>query len=163
MTRTPTRVLLPLLLVLAGSAGQALAGDPPRDASRETSREAPREPLPDWNDLSRAHREQLSAPIRDRWNNSSQDERAGMLRHASRWQRMSPEDRERASQGVNRWQDLAPDKRYEMRALYHKLDALSETERDAFRRRWRAMTLEQRREWVQANPPPRHDGHDGKR
>lgn len=162
MTRSPTRVLLALLLAMV-SGGHALAGDPPRDASRESSRESTREPLPEWNDLSRAQREQLSAPIRDRWNNSSQDERAGMLRHASRWQRMSPEDRERASQGVNRWQDLPPDKRYEMRALYHKLDTLSETERDAFRRRWRAMSEQQRREWVQANPPPRHDSGDGKR
>lgn len=122
--------------------------------------------LPDWAGLTPEQREQLIAPLRERWDNASPERRRHMLEHADRWQSMTPEERQRARQGANRWNDMPPERRQQARALYEHLRTLPEAERKALTERWKTMTPEQRRAWVEAHPPseearPRRDrrGH----
>jgi len=146
--RQTISLLLPLCLFAA--AGQA---QPPASAPS----------LPVWEQLTVQQREQLTATIRDRWDNSSPEERARMLARAERWQQMAPQRRERASRSVNRLQDLTPEQRRELRALYHHLFTLPEPERDALRSQWQAMTPDERHAWAEAHPPPPRQSHPSSR
>jgi hypothetical protein len=142
MTRHHPRLLRALLpLLMAVVASPVLAADPPPSS------------LPNWDQLTPAQREQLIAPIRERWNNEP-DQRQRMLERSQRWQQMTPEQRERAHRGVKRWEHMSPEQREQMRALYAKMRTLDPAERQALKDRWKQMTPEQRRAWVQANPAP---------
>ena len=110
--------------------------------------------LPAWEQLTDAQREQLLAPIRERWN-AAPDERARMFERAGRWQQMSPEKRRRAHRGVDRWRHMSPEQRTEARALYSRMRSLEPDGREALKARWRTMTTEQRKAWVSANPAPK--------
>lgn len=129
---------LPITLALAILAGPALAQSGPAQ-------------LPEWDQLSSDQREALIATVRDRWNEAP-DRRARMLRHAERWQQMSPEERERAHHGMKRWRGMSPERRDEARALYQRMRGMSADEREALRQRWKDMTRDQRREWLQQDP-----------
>jgi hypothetical protein len=109
--------------------------------------------LPAWEQLTPAQREQLIAPIRERWN-SEPEQRHRMLERAQRWKQLTPEQRERAHRGMKRWEHMNPEQRDQMRALYGKMRTLPPAERQALKERWRQMTPEQRAEWVKANPAP---------
>ena len=132
---------LPLAIALAVLAGPALAQ--PGDA-----------PLPEWEQLTAEQREALVAPVRARWN-SEPEKRARMLRHAERWQQMTPEEREHAHHGMKRWRGMSPERREEARALYDRMRGMSADERDALRERWKDMSGEQRRQWLEQNPAER--------
>ncbi len=138
--RTPP-LAVALALMLAGLSGPALA---------QTT--APQ--LPEWDQLSGQQREALIATVRDRWNDAP-EQRARMLRHAERWQQMSPEERQRAHHGMKRWRDMSPEKREEARALYQRMRTMPEQERRALHERWKEMTPDQRRDWLEQNPPRR--------
>lgn len=133
-----------VLLLAALLAGPALA----EQAS------APARSYPAWEQLSQAERELLIAPVRERWN-ANPEARARMMQHAQRWQTMTPEQRARARHGMGRWAHMPPEKRETMRALFAKMRTMTPEERQAFRAKWKAMTPEQRREWLRANPPPK--------
>jgi hypothetical protein len=146
-----TRVAAVLALLVAASP--VFAADPPKDAGT-----VPAKPLPAWEQLTPAQREQLIAPVRERWNNQP-EERQRMLERAERWQEMTPEQRKQARHGMKRWEHMSPEQREQMRALYAKMRGMDETQRAALKAQFRAMTPEQRRAWVQANPaPPEKDG-----
>ncbi len=108
--------------------------------------------LPAWEHLTSAQREQLITPIRERWN-AEPEKRQRMLDHAQRWHEMTPEQRKRAHHGMQRWQHMNPEQRTQMRALYDRMKSLPPEQRRALKADWRQMTAEQRRAWVQANPP----------
>jgi hypothetical protein len=131
-----------MVLLLALAAGNALAGDQAK----------PAQPMPAWEQLTPAQRELLVAPIRERWN-ANPDERARMYEHAQGWQSMTPQQRARARHGMHRWEQMDPERREQMRALFEKMRAMTPEQRKALREQWHAMTAEQRRVWVQANPP----------
>ena len=143
-TRTILAALLWTLAALAPAAAQ-----PVREGA----------PLPEWDQLTEAQREALIAPVRQRWNDNP-GKREHMLAHAERWQEMGPEQRARARRGAERWRQMDPEKREAMRALYARMRALPEAERQALRERWRAMTAEERRAWVSANPAPAEPAKD---
>ena len=126
---------------LALACAPALAADPAATA------------LPAWEQLTPAQREQLIAPLRERWN-AEPAQRARMLAHAQRWQQLTPEQRQRAHRGVDRWQHMAPEQREQMRAVFAHVRGLPDAERRAFMARWKTMTAEQKRAWVQAHPAP---------
>lgn len=109
--------------------------------------------LPTWDQLSAAQREQLIAPMRERWN-AEPAQRQRMLDHAQRWQQMTPEQRQRAHRGMKRWEHMSPEQRTQMRALYAKMRTLPPEQRGELKARWRTMTPEQRQQWVQDNPAP---------
>ena len=122
--------------------------------AQETARAATH---PAWEQLSTAERDLLTAPVRERWN-SNPGERARMLEHARRWQAMTPEQRQRAHHGMKRWSHMDPEKRAEARALFGKMRHMSPEQRKLLREQWHAMTPEQRKAWIEANPPrPRAD------
>lgn len=136
------RALLPAVLTtLLIAAVPAFAADPV----------VPAKPLPAWDQLTPQQRELLIAPVRERWN-AQPDDRARMLERAQRWQQMTPEQRQRARHGMQRWEHMNPEQREQMRALYGKMRSLDDEQRKALKAQWRAMTPEQRRAWVQANP-----------
>lgn len=110
--------------------------------------------LPEWDQLTTEQREALIAPVRARWNNEP-EKRARMLHHAERWQQMSPEERERARHGMKRWRDMSPERREEARALYQRLRGMPAAEREALRQRWKDMSAEERRAWLDQHPPSR--------
>ena len=150
--------LLACLLALAPLS--AFAQQPPAAAA-----------LPAWDQLSAEQRELLLGPVRDRWNRSAPEDRRDMLDHARRWQSMTPEQRERARDGhkrwkgmspeqreharhgMKRWRGMPPEKREEARALFEHIRPLPDAERKAMLERWKAMTPEQRKAWVEAHPP----------
>ncbi|KQZ66662.1 MULTISPECIES: DUF3106 domain-containing protein [unclassified Lysobacter] len=151
MFRLPFRPALTVALALTLlTAAPAFAGGPQARAPKGAA------PPPAWEQLSPQQREQLIAPVRDRWN-AEPDERQRMLDHARRWQQMSPDERKRARHGMRRWEGMNPEQREEARALFGRMRNLSDAEREALRERWRAMTPEQRREWMQRNAPKAGD------
>jgi hypothetical protein len=141
MTRT---FFVAFLLAWAGSA--VAAGQDRPEAS------TPAVQLRAWDQLTPAQRELLVAPVRERWD-ANPSERARILRHAQRWQTMTPEQRTRARRGLRHWEHMDPARRVEMRALFEKMKKMSPEQRKALRDKWHAMTAEQRRAWVEANPP----------
>jgi hypothetical protein len=110
------------------------------------------ETLPAWDQLTPAQRALVIAPIRDRWN-SDPDARQRMLGHAQRWQQLTPDQRTRMRRGLGRWEHMDPAQRETMRALFEKMRQSTPEQRQALRDRWRAMTPQQRRDWVRANQP----------
>jgi len=103
---------------------------------------------PAWEQLTPAQREQLIAPLRQRWNSQPQS-RARMLQHAQRWQQLAPDQRRRAQRGIQRLERMTPQQRQELRALYQHMQQLPEAERRRLRERLKTMTPEQRRAWLQ--------------
>lgn len=108
--------------------------------------------LPEWDQLTAQQREALVAPLRERWNQDP-SQRARMLGHAQRWQSMSPEQRGRARKGMRHFEGMDPVQRQQARALFQRMRTLEPKQRDALRAQWKAMTPEQRSEWVEQNPP----------
>lgn len=128
--------------------------------------------LPAWEQLTQAQRDELIAPMRERWN-ANPGERARMLERARRWHAMPPALRERAHRGMKRWERMDPARRAEMQALFertrdmprpqkreayalfHAMRDMSPAQRDALAKRWAAMTPAERARWMRENAPPR--------
>lgn len=110
------------------------------------------QPLPEWDQLAPEQREALVSTVRDRWNNSP-ERRAHMLRHAERWQQMTPEERRSARHGMKRWHDMSPERREEARALFQHMRGMPAAEREALRARWKTMSAEERRAWLERHRP----------
>ena len=141
-------LFLPALLLLA-CAGSAFAQSTP----------APPPALPEWDQLTPQQRETLIAPLRDRWNDST-DERARMYEHALRWQAMTPQQRELARRGMHRFEHMDPQQRRDAKVLFVKMRGMSPEQRAKLRDDFKAMTPEQRRQWIRQNTPsdlPRDD------
>lgn len=126
--------------------------------------------LPDWDHLSPAQREAIIAVVRERWNRDP-GQRQRMLQHAERWRQMTPDQRRQAMQGQRRWEQMTPEQRERARAAYEQshgrppgdrphppsgergrlrseFETLPPDQQDALRAQWKAMTPEQRREWM---------------
>ena len=139
--RIPSFSRRALLLAVLIAAGPAFAADPAT-------------PMPAWEQLTPAQREMLIAPVRERWNSAQPEDRARMFERAQRWQQMTPEQRQRARHGMQRWESMSPEQREQTRALFAKMRTLDEPQRKALKAKWRTMSAEERRAWVQANPAP---------
>jgi hypothetical protein len=94
------------------------------------------------------------AVVRERWN-SNPRERGRMLQHAERWQRMTPGQRRSAEEGKRRWEQMSPEQRKEARAAFERGRGLPPAERAELRERLKAMTPEERREWLRTHRNPR--------
>jgi hypothetical protein len=114
---------------------------------------APPAPLPAWDQLSPAQRDIVIAPIRERWN-TNPDARARMFEQAQRWRQLTPQQRNRARRGMWKWERMDPEQRDAVRALFHRMRHMTPDQRQVLRDRWRAMTPEQRRDWVRSNRGP---------
>ena len=129
-----------LLLSLLLLSGQALAQSQPAAT------------LPEWDKLTPQQREALIAPVRERWN-SEPAERARMLERAQHWKSFSPHERGQARKGMRRFENMTPQQREEARALFERMRQMQPEDRKKLREEWSRMTPEQRRAWVQKNPP----------
>jgi hypothetical protein len=132
----------------------ALVAAPAFAQTTSTPAPAPAPAYPAWEQLGRAERELLIAPLREHWN-TQPEARARIMQHAQRWQTMTPEQRQHARFGMRRWAHMSPEKREAMHALHTKMHTLAPEERKALKKKWRAMTPEQRCEWLRENPPPK--------
>lgn len=108
--------------------------------------------LPAWDQLTAAQREQLVAPIRERWD-AEPAERQHMLERATRWRALSPDQRRRAHRGVQRWEHMSVEQRDQARALYSRMCTLEPAARAELKQAWRAMSAAQKTAWTKANPP----------
>ena len=108
--------------------------------------------LPEWDKLTPQQREALIAPVRERWN-SEPAERARMLERAQHWKSFSPHERGQARKGMRRFENMTPQQREEARALFDRMRQMPPEDRKKLREEWSQMTPEQRRAWVQKNPP----------
>ena len=144
----------------------------PAGARAQTSRTTEAQPLPAWEQLTPAQRDELIAPLRERWN-SHPDERARMAERARRWHAMPPEQRGRAHRGMDRWERMDPAKRAEMQvlfertrsmprqqrhetfALYHAMRKMTPEQREALKQQWQTMTPAQRSDWMREHAPKR--------
>lgn len=125
--------------------------------------------LPAWDQLTPTQREQLVAPLRERWNNADAAQRQRMLGHAQRWQQLTPDQRRRAHRGLQRFQHMDPGQRAQMQALFAAIRPLPRERQREILAQWRQMTPEQKQAWLKAHPaPPRaqprpHSGEDARR
>ncbi len=145
-TNRLSTLLCAAALALAGitSIGMASAQTPP--PSPRSAQDAP----PEWERLSQAQRDAILTVVRERWNANPRD-RARMLQHAERWQRMSPEERRSAEQGKRRWQRMSPEQRTQARAAFERGRGTLPAKRAELREKLRAMTPEERREWLRTH------------
>lgn len=111
-------------------------------------------PMPEWDKLTPQQRDTLIAPIRDRWNNAP-EHRQRMYDRSHDWETMTPEQRQQARRGMNRFENMSPGQRRDAQALFGKMRHMDKAQRDQLNAQWQAMTPEQRKQWVDANPPPR--------
>jgi hypothetical protein len=158
MNRSHRRFVLlcAAMFALAGVAFAGVAGaqTPPPARSAQNAPEPP-----EWERLTQAQREAVMAVVRERWN-ANPGQRAKMLQHAERWQRMTPEQRQRAQQGQRRWAQMTPQQRKQARAKFELGRDLPPEQRAALRAELKAMTPEQRREWMRTHR--RQQGQQGK-
>ena len=142
----PNLLFVTLCAVLFAFASMAVAQTPQERRIPAQSMPQP----PEWEQLSAAQREAMIAVVRERWN-SNPGQRARMLQHAERWQRMTPEQRRNAQHGQRRWEQMSPEQRKQARAAFERGRGLPPAERAALREKLKAMTPEQRREWLRAH------------
>lgn len=111
--------------------------------------------VPDWAQLTPAQQQAL-APLRETWDTLPASRRVMALERAerrARWEAMTPEQRERMREGMRNYRDLPPPLREKMRESMRALHALPDAERKALRARWRQLSPEQRRAWLEAGGP----------
>lgn len=108
--------------------------------------------MPAWDALTDAQRAVLIAPIRERWNGNA-DARGRMYGHAQRWQSMTPAQRKEAQRGMRRWDHMSPGQRDKARGMFDKLRDLPPEQQAAARARFKAMTPEERRAWLDKEMP----------
>ena len=148
--RVPRQCAAMLVLAVAGLCGlmpvmAQQRGDAPASTGSAVT-------LPSWERLTPAQRGQLIGPLRERWN-ANPDQRARLMGHAQRWQQLTPDQRRRAHRGRERLQHMTPGQRTEARAAFQRMRDMPQAERAALREKLRAMTPEQRAQWLQAQRP----------
>ncbi|PIQ37838.1 MAG: hypothetical protein COW59_05025 [Lysobacterales bacterium CG17_big_fil_post_rev_8_21_14_2_50_64_11] len=111
--------------------------------------------MPRWEQLSPAQREALSTPLRERWNQAAYEQRLRWLRQAERWQNLSPEDRKAARDGLRAYRKADPQTREKLRDVFQNLRNASPEQRAALREKWRSLSPEQRKRWLDAGGPGR--------
>lgn len=111
--------------------------------------------VPDWAQLTAAQQQAL-APLRETWDTLPASRRVMVLERAerrARWEAMTPEQRERIREGMRNYRDLPPPLREKMRESMRAMRALPEAERKALHARWRQLSPEQRRAWLELGGP----------
>lgn len=111
--------------------------------------------VPAWAELT-PKQQQALAPLRETWDTLPASRRLMALERAerrARWEAMTPEQRERMREGMRNYRDLPPPLREKMRESMRAMRALPEADRKALRARWRQLSPEQRRAWLELGGP----------
>jgi myosin heavy subunit len=143
--RVSSIVLIATLTAFA-SFGVALAQQA-TTAAQTAKPQAAAQSFPAWEQLTAEQREALIATVRDHWNQNPQ-QRTRIMNHAQRWRQLTPEQRQRAMKGRHRWDQMTPEQRAKARTMFEQRERISPEERAALREKLKAMTPEQRREWL---------------
>ena len=154
-------LLYSALLAFCCIASAGVAAQSPPQAG-QTARTTPQQGMPqppDWERLPSAQRDALIAVVRERWD-AEPGQRARMLQHAERWQRMTPEQRRSAQRGKQRWEQMSPEQRKQARTKFEMGRDLPPEARSRLREKLKAMTPEQRREWIRTHR--RGQGREGR-
>lgn len=109
--------------------------------------------LPRWEQLSPEQREALSTPLRERWNQAAYEQRLRWLRQAQRWQNLTPDERKAARNGMRAYRKADPQTREKLREVFQNLRNASPEQRAALREKWRSLSPEQRKQWLDAGGP----------
>lgn len=157
--------LRPLLLLALLLPGLALAQDESREGRRSHGHHgAPHHgpvvvpegvKVPTWDELTPAQQASVER-LRERWDGLPASQRVMALERAerrARWEAMTPEQRERIREGMRNYRELPPELRERMRESMRAMRALPEDERKELSARWRALSPEQRRAWLEAGGP----------
>ena len=111
--------------------------------------------VPAWAELSPAQQQKL-AHLAERWDSLPASRRVHALerleRHA-RWEAMTPEQRQRLRAGARNFHELPPELREKLRESMRVVRALPEAERRQLHARWRSLSPEQRRAWLEVGGP----------
>lgn len=161
------------LLVLAGSLAH---GHPPDDARGERSNDGDRReyrpfrgrhhvladiPVPDgvsvptWDELS-TERQASLARMKEDWDTMPASRRVmalERLERRARWDALPEEERDRLREGARNFHDLTPELKDRMRASMQAMHDLPEPERRKLFERWRGLSPEQRRTWLESGGP----------
>lgn len=111
--------------------------------------------VPTWDQLTPAQQKSVER-LRERWDTLPASQRVMALERAerrARWAAMTPEQRERIREGMRNYRDLPPELRETMRESMRAMRALPEAERRELFAKWRALSPEQRRAWLEAGGP----------
>ena len=111
--------------------------------------------VPNWDQLTPAQQKSVER-LRERWDTLPASQRVMALERAerrARWEAMTPEQRERIREGMRNYRELPPELRETMRESMRAMRALPEPERKALLSKWRALSPEQRRAWLEAGGP----------
>lgn len=159
--------LRPILLLAALLPALALAGERDRDDDGDRHHRHRGLPhhgpvvvpegvrVPSWDELSPAQQASVER-LRERWDTLPASQRVLALERAerrARWEAMTPEQRERIREGMRNYRELPPELRERMRESMRAMRALPEEERRELFARWRALSPEQRRAWLEAGGP----------
>ena len=156
------------LLLAATFAGSALtapaapAGERPRPHAHDADGHhahrrfgPPPADVPRWADLT-PDRQRRLAHLRDRWEAMPPAKRVRVLhrlqRH-DRWLALDPAERERLRAGARNFREMPPALKATMRASFVALQRLPEAERGPLLARWRSLSPEARRAWLEAGGP----------
>jgi hypothetical protein len=108
--------------------------------------------VPSWNQLDAQEQADLQ-PFADRWDRMPASRRVHILERYQRWQQLPPEKRQAMREGLANYQRMSPEQRQKIRESIHAVRALPPDQQHALRARWRAMTPEQRKAWLDAGGP----------
>jgi TRAP-type C4-dicarboxylate transport system substrate-binding protein len=108
--------------------------------------------VPSWNQLD-PQRQAVLQPFADRWDRMPASRRVRILERYERWQHLPPEQREAMRDGLANYRHMSPEQRQKIRESMHVIRALPPDRQQALRQRWRSMTPEQRKAWLDAGGP----------
>lgn len=111
--------------------------------------------VPTWAQLSPDQQKAL-ASMQARWDEMPASRRVmalERLERRQRWEAMTPEQREKIREGMRNFHDLPPEMKDRMRASMQALRALPEDQRRTLFERWRQLSPEQRRAWLETGGP----------
>lgn len=165
----PGLVALALVLVMSLPVSAHERGDRGKDHWQASPHHGPATVpagvvVPSWDELSPEQRKHLARHAQD-WDTLPASRRVHALERAerrARWEAMPPEQRERLRQGMRNYRDMSPEQREQARQAMRVMHGLPAQQREALKKKWRSMSPEQRRAWLETggpgiSPPPQAD------
>jgi hypothetical protein len=107
---------------------------------------------PSWSQLDAQQQSDLR-PFADRWDRIPPWRRVRILERYRRWQGMPPEKRRAMREGLANYERMSPEQRWKIRRSIHAVRALPREQQLELRARWRTLTPEQRKAWLDAGGP----------
>lgn len=142
-------------------------GEPPQPmawSSLSPAQQRVLEPLQgQWNQLRPGHQRHLARHA-ERWATLPPERQQQIRERLTRWANMTPEQRQRWRENARAFHDLTPAERARVSAAFRRFQSLPPAERRALHERWRAMSPEQRMQWMTdhaGKPIPMHPPASG--